>query len=81
MSSKTQTGTQSSTSAPQWQPVHWQWRRPRFLEVTSSLTALPVVASVAGYVPEGAPALAAAGAFAFHAVVGLAASCVRRTRS
>ncbi|WP_148589945.1 hypothetical protein [Streptomyces sp. WAC01526] len=85
MSSTPQTSTQRksrrpSTGAPQWRTVRWQWRRPRFLEVTRSLTALPVVVSATGYVPEGAPSAVAAGAFAVHAVVDLASRCVRRTR-
>ncbi len=81
MSNETQNGPQHglpSENARHWRTVHWQWRRPRLLEVTGSLTALPVVASVAGYVPEGTAAHLAAGWLAVNAVVGLAARCVRR---
>ncbi|WP_435604719.1 hypothetical protein [Streptomyces sp. bgisy130] len=84
MSNETQNGPQHglpSENERHWRMVHWQWRRPRLREVTGSLTALPVVASVAGYVPEGTAAHLAAGWLAVNAVVGLAARCVRRNRS
>ena len=85
MSSKTRTGARresrsANVGAPQWRPVRWQWRKPHILEITGSLTGVPVVASIAGYVPEGAPALSVAGAMALHLVADLVARCVRRTR-
>ncbi|MGW1162737.1 hypothetical protein ACWD48_31965 [Streptomyces sp. NPDC002519] len=85
MSSKKRTGTQSerrapSVGAPQWRPVRWQWRKPRLLEVVSSLTTLPVLVAMSGQVPEDASSLGVTGAVALHAVANLAARCIRRTR-
>ncbi|WP_075662904.1 hypothetical protein [Streptomyces acidiscabies] len=85
MKGKARTDTQGknygqSTDVPQWRPVRWQWRRPRFLEVTSSLTTLPVAAVVVEHVPDGATSLSVAGALVLHAAANLAARCIRRTR-
>ncbi len=85
MSGKTRTGTQrksrrSRRSTPEWRPVRWQWRRPHLLEVTRSVTTLPAVAVVAGYVPDGGPSLGVAIALAVHTVADLATRCIRRTR-
>ncbi|WP_143666774.1 MULTISPECIES: hypothetical protein [unclassified Streptomyces] len=82
MSTTTQTDTQDSnrptTSAAEWTLVSWKWRRPRILEVTGTLTALPVAASIGGYVPDGVPSLVTVGAFALHAVADLVARCIQR---
>lgn len=84
MNSTTQTDTQRSSqpsiSATEWRLVSWKWRRPRILEVTGILTALPVAASIGGYVPDGVPSLVAVGAFALHSVADLASRCIQRDR-
>jgi len=85
MSSKKRTGTQSerrgpSARTPQWRPFLWEWRRPRLLEVVSSLTTLPVFVAISGRVPEDASSLGVTGAVALHAVLNLAARCIRRIR-
>ncbi|WP_158708823.1 hypothetical protein [Streptomyces sp. NRRL S-920] len=78
MSSKKRTAVDGREA--RWRKVPCQWRRPQPLEVTEPLASISLVASVAGYVPEGPATVGATVAFALHAVATLATRCVRRTR-
>lgn len=79
MSGKKRTSDNGQRAA--WREIPWEWRRPQPLEITGLLTVIPLVAAVAGYVPEGPATLSAAAAFAVNSLATFVARCVRRTRS